>query len=341
VILWATNEDIDGYDLRFRSSEASVDQPYLEILWTQPVKSVYYLKDHLGSVRATVNDVGEVVSYDDYDAWGLILNGRSMTAQANLPNKFTGKELDEEAGLGWYYFGARYYDPVIGRWGSVDPILSEASQTFLIDRDIFGFSPYSYVFNNPVIVVDEEGKIGIGAIVGGIVGGASAGIRTFQLLGGDLSLRSVGKIVLATTVGAVTGAAAGEIGDPILGVFGAGLAAGAGESTAQFIATGSINSQDVTKATLTGIVGAGVGKAVLKVIPVQKTLDGLKTIGDIITEGPGTVGENVVAATVATHLASNVELVDPENSSQNSQEKQKQKQEASQRRQNEQEERNR
>jgi len=33
-------EGTAGYDLRFRSSEASIDQPYLEILWTLPVKSV-------------------------------------------------------------------------------------------------------------------------------------------------------------------------------------------------------------------------------------------------------------------------------------------------------------
>lgn len=64
-------------------------------------------------MRATVQDVGEVVSYDDYDPWGLILNGRSMTAQANLPNKFTGKEWDDDFGLNWNYFGARYYDSIV------------------------------------------------------------------------------------------------------------------------------------------------------------------------------------------------------------------------------------
>ena len=110
VVLWATNENTEGYDLRFRSSDdGNSDQPELEIIWYEPVRSVYYLKDHLGSVRATVDDIGQVIGYDDYDPWGLQLAGRSMTNQANLPNKFTGKERDDDFELNWDYFGARYY----------------------------------------------------------------------------------------------------------------------------------------------------------------------------------------------------------------------------------------
>ena len=76
VVLWATNEATDGYDLRFYSSEYTVDptkQPKLEIIYSQQAKTVYFLKDHLGSIRATVQDtVGAPVrGYDDYDPWGL------------------------------------------------------------------------------------------------------------------------------------------------------------------------------------------------------------------------------------------------------------------------------
>ena len=72
VMLWAENEDTDGYDLRFYSSETanSVDRPYLEVTWSQTAKTVYFLKDHLGSIRATVDETGAVVGYDDYDPWG-------------------------------------------------------------------------------------------------------------------------------------------------------------------------------------------------------------------------------------------------------------------------------
>ncbi len=62
--------------------------------------------------------------------------------------KFSGKELDEEGGLDWYYFGARYFDPNIGRWLGVDPLAGKYP----------GFSPYNYVANNPLKFIDPDGK---------------------------------------------------------------------------------------------------------------------------------------------------------------------------------------
>ncbi len=63
-------------------------------------------------------------------------------------DKYSGKELDEESGLDWYYFGARYYDPVIGRWLSVDPLASLTP----------GLNPYHYVRNNPINRIDPTGN---------------------------------------------------------------------------------------------------------------------------------------------------------------------------------------
>ncbi len=153
VILWATNEDTPGYELRFRSSLASVDLPVLEVVYTRPTKTVYFLKDHLGSIRATVDELGQVVGYDDYDPWGYILPGRSLatgtsTVAGAAKNKFTGKEWDDELGLRWYYFGARYYDPEVGRWLAPDPLAEKFP----------GWSPYNYTLNNPVANFDPDGR---------------------------------------------------------------------------------------------------------------------------------------------------------------------------------------
>jgi RHS repeat-associated protein len=131
-------------------------QPKLEIIWSQLPRTVYFLKDHLGSIRASVQDTATatVVGYDDYDPWGYILTGRSMIAsgwgsQAGIiKNKFTGKEWDDEFGVNWNYFGARYYDPLIGRWMVVDPLAAKHPD----------FTPYNYVLNNPLRLIDPDGK---------------------------------------------------------------------------------------------------------------------------------------------------------------------------------------
>ena len=106
----------------------------------------YYVKDHLGSIRVTVDEDGEKVGYDDYDPWGMILAGRSSISIDDARYKFTSKERDVETG--YDYFGARYYDSRIGRWLQVDP-LSEKYP---------GWSPYNYTLNNPLIFVDSDGN---------------------------------------------------------------------------------------------------------------------------------------------------------------------------------------
>jgi len=104
----------------------------------------FYLKDHLGSIRATIYD-NKLMSAQDYDAWGYILEGRTYESEQGK-FKFTGKERDEES---FYdYFGARYYDARVGRWGQVEP---------LFDKFI-SFSPYSYSVLNPLKFTDILGQ---------------------------------------------------------------------------------------------------------------------------------------------------------------------------------------
>ena len=106
----------------------------------------YYLKDHLGSVRATIDEKGNRVGYDDYYPFGEIMPGRSSnSAIADAKYKYTGKERDVETGLD--YFGARYYDSWRGQWTSVDPMAEKYP----------GWSPFSYSADNPVELVDVDG----------------------------------------------------------------------------------------------------------------------------------------------------------------------------------------
>ncbi len=62
--------------------------------------------------------------------------------------KYSGKELVDYANLGWYDYGARYYDPVLMRWHSADLLLEKYYST----------SPYAFCSNNFVNFVDPDGK---------------------------------------------------------------------------------------------------------------------------------------------------------------------------------------
>ncbi len=107
----------------------------------------YYLKDHLGSIRITFDDQGEILSSNDYDPWGMQLDGRSSNAGSAFEKyKFTGKERDRKTGLD--YFGARYYDSKFARWMSVDPKAEKYP----------GLSPYNYCAGNPSRFIDPDGR---------------------------------------------------------------------------------------------------------------------------------------------------------------------------------------
>ncbi len=112
----------------------------------------YYLKDHLGNTRVAFKDDGTVIQVQDYYAFGMEMNpGNSYSPSPGNQYKYNGKE--EQTETNQYDYGARFYDPVIARWTSADP-MAESNKRF---------STYNYVENNPIRNIDPDGMMDVGS----------------------------------------------------------------------------------------------------------------------------------------------------------------------------------
>ena len=111
----------------------------------------FYVRDHLGSNVMVLNNTGIEQQTRYYPFGGIVTqnstNNTNNTTQPNH-NKYTGKEFDRMHGLDWYDYVARQYDPVYGRFTSIDPLCEKYPY----------LSPYAYCENNPILFVDPTGE---------------------------------------------------------------------------------------------------------------------------------------------------------------------------------------
>ncbi len=106
----------------------------------------FFHSDHLGTPRVQTNLTGQVV-----ETWDAYPFGEQWTTTGGVGNKhhYTGKERDPESAND--YFGARYYFHGNARWLSVDPENSRRGPQQL--------NRYSYVYNDPVNLIDPDGRM--------------------------------------------------------------------------------------------------------------------------------------------------------------------------------------
>ncbi|GAB6010282.1 RHS repeat domain-containing protein [Dysgonomonas reticulitermitis] len=107
----------------------------------------YYLTDHLGNNRMTVNQNGVKTQWNHYYPFGTIFADKYTYGSNQHPYKYNGKELDQMHGLNLYDYSARYYESAIGRFTTVDPLAEKH----------FSVSPYVYALNNPMRYIDPLG----------------------------------------------------------------------------------------------------------------------------------------------------------------------------------------
>ena len=115
------------------------------IVTSNGIESHYFVTDHLGSMRAVVNNDGEVIERNDYYPFGLRWNAGELSDNRY---RYNGKETQSFVDVPYTDYGARMLDSKyrLG-WNGNDP-LAEATP---------GFSPFAFCGNNPINRVDPNG----------------------------------------------------------------------------------------------------------------------------------------------------------------------------------------
>ena len=106
----------------------------------------YYYTDPQGTPLVKTDASGNVIARYDYAPYGATV--ASLGTAPNGPG-YTGHVNDPETGL--VYMQARYYDPALGRFLSIDPVTPSAGNGFSFNR-------YAYADNNPVVRTDPDGR---------------------------------------------------------------------------------------------------------------------------------------------------------------------------------------
>jgi len=109
--------------------------------------TTYLHTDAAGSVVAMTNDAGAVIGRKDYAPFGEQIHATPVAERTS----YTGKQHDDIIGL--TYFGARWFDPELARFTSVDPVS-------FVDQHTMSFNRYLYAFDNPYKFLDPDGQFG-------------------------------------------------------------------------------------------------------------------------------------------------------------------------------------
>jgi len=263
-----TNISYDGTSNRVKKVSPSGTTYYIgdhyEVKNNEPIKYIFagelrvakvaatgtyfFHKDHLGSSAVMTDGVtGAIIEESNYMPFGEI---REQTGIEVSNYKFTDQEFDPETGL--YYYGARYYDPTIGRFIAPDSLIQAPFDPQTLNR-------YTYCRNNPIRYTDPDGHLfGIDDLTIGVLLAAMAkGAVVGAAVGAGVAVATGSDVGMGALTGAIGGAIFGAAGAVVHGMEAVGSVASitkAGIHAAAGMLSGGINS---------GITGGDIGVGML------------------------------------------------------------------------------
>ncbi len=145
-LLRHTSHVTDGSARLATLHQWSLDQTALETDDIGKKKLHYLVGNHLGSVSLELDEVGDIISYEEYFPFGgtSFLAGKSARDVKLKEYRYSGKCRDDATGF--YCYEYRYYAPFIGNWISPDPL-----------GPVDGLNLYRFVHNNPIRFLDANG----------------------------------------------------------------------------------------------------------------------------------------------------------------------------------------
>lgn len=256
----------------------------------------YYHTDIVGSPTVITNKDGAVVSRSHYKPFGDSIEGVQQDVG------YTGHQHDAELGL--TYMQARYYDPVIGRFYSNDPVGYIGH--FQRDNPVHGLNRYTYANNNPYKYIDPDGEFGlIGFFAGGVIeagmqiGNAMSNGASFGEAASDLNWGSVGA---QAALGSVGGFGAKLVGAGLKGTATIGKVTVSLTSKTERVAAGVQGATQVSAAAAgsAGMRGADISdQIVVKMVdavagvPVGSVMANKDTIMEVVEESVERVREKL------------------------------------------------